>query len=85
MQSDWITLAITAAGQVGGVALLIWKLGRSGGELTAEVRRIATAMDKHADALASVVTDNAVQDARLDEHGRRLDNHDKEIDHLWRK
>lgn len=82
MKNEWIAWA---ASQVVGIVVIVWKLGRSGGQLTAQVSRIATAMDKHADALASVVTDNAVQDARLDEHGRRLDNHDKEIDHLWRK
>ena len=85
-------LGVTVIGQLGTVAVVIWRSGRKDGQLvteaqvmTAEVRRLASAMERHADELAAVTQDNAVQDSRLDGLDRRLDNVDKEIDHLWRK
>ena len=87
-----IGLGATIVGQVCTVGVVIWRSGRKDGEMVTEAKRITeelgrltAVMERHAGEMETVRRDNAVQDQRLDEHGRRLDVHEKDIDQLWRR
>ena len=81
MDEEMIALIGLGVTVLANVAALAWGASR----VSATVSRLDRTLDKLNDTVVQEGRLNAVQDQRLDEHGRRLDSHDKEIDQLWRK
>jgi ABC-type transporter Mla subunit MlaD len=77
MSAEWLALGLMV---IGNVMALIWGAARVSGT----VDRLDKTLDKLADSLAVESRVNAVQDARLDDHDRRLDEHADDITDLRR-
>jgi hypothetical protein len=60
------------------VVALAWGASR----ISSTVDRLDHTLDKVVESLGAEATRNAVQDQRLDQHERRLGDHDDEFDNL---
>ena len=78
MSLEWVALGITMGANV---IALAWGAAR----VSTTVDRLDKTLDKLADALTVESRINAVQDTRLNNHEKRLDDHDDEIDNLRRR
>lgn len=85
MTPEWMALG---GAFVANILALVWNASRVNstvGQLTKSVGALDRTLDKLAESLTVESRINAVQDARLESHSKRLDAHDVDIQDLRRR
>jgi hypothetical protein len=81
---EWVVIGLAF---LANICALIWNASRVNstvGQLTRSVASLDNTLDKLAESLTVESRINAVQDARIESHTKRLDAHDTDISELRR-